>query len=86
MATLAGIVVFVVIAFLIETTAADGEFALPRLQAMDGGVLGIVTERLLDLPGVGQIRFALENADLLFVGFSALHLHLCLRFSPASAM
>src|SRR4051794_2089274 len=67
----------VVVAFLIETAAADGEFALPRLrfQATDGGVLGIVTECLLDLTGVGHIRFALENTDLLFVGFSALHLH-----------
>src|SRR6266702_4024801 len=92
MAALAGIVVLVVIAFLVEATAADRELALPRLRprAMNGDVAGIATRGLLEFSCVRHIRFALENAHLLLVGLSALHVqspgvHRPLRGEPLRA-
>src|SRR6266702_1744933 len=89
MAALAGIVVLVVFAFLVEATGADREFALPRLRprAMNGDVPGIATRGLLEFSCVRHIRFALENAHLLLMGLSALHvqspgLHRPLRGEP----
>jgi hypothetical protein len=72
---LAGIVVLVVVAFLVETAAAHREFTLSRLRSrsVNGRVLGIVAKGPLKLSRVWNIRLALEDANLLLVGLLALH-------------
>src|SRR4051794_6841034 len=74
-AALAGIVVLVVVALLVEAAPAHRKFILPRLgsRAMDGRVLRIVADRLVKLSRVWNIRLALEDANLLLMGLLALH-------------
>ena len=74
MPALSGIVVFVVIAFLVEAAATNRPFALPRARpCLVHGVIapGAVCE-FFRQPGIGNIRLALQNANLLLMGFPAL--------------
>src|SRR2546429_4523493 len=71
---LSGIIVFVVIAFLVEAAATNRPFALPRAPLCL--VQRIVTPgavcEFFRQPSIGNIRLALQNANLLLVGFPAL--------------
>nr|GAJ34654.1 hypothetical protein BDOA9_0138520 [Bradyrhizobium sp. DOA9] len=85
MAALAGIVVLVVIAFLVEAAATHRKFAVThlRLGTMDAGVLRVMTYGLLELSRIRNIGLPLEDAHLLFVCLLALHIDL--QSSPAAA-
>jgi hypothetical protein len=75
---LPGVIVFVVIAFLVQPAAAYRHFALSNIRSGDmspviatGAVHGC-----FGLAGIWNVRLSFENANLLLVRFLALHWNL----------
>jgi hypothetical protein len=66
---------FVVIAFLVQSAAAYGHFALPNV--LSGDVNAVIPSAAvhgsLVLAGIRNIRLSFQNANLLLVSFLALH-------------